>query len=145
MEEGGWSARRFCCCQYRLGCTDSAAVAGQQYGNNSYGVNCPSCNYDDEAIACYTNSTGCMNFPWSTEMGNSAFDDGTAHPGPMNLGYGPLITNNEECCNYQVGCPDSQANIPGVYFLGNLGCDTNVWPFYIPGDTNCCNTPPTIT
>ena len=136
-------SQNLCCCQYRLGCTDPNAIAGEPYGNNSYGVNCPSCNYDDEAIGCYTNSTGCMNFPWATEMGNDSMDDGTSHPGPMNLGYGPLVIGIEECCNYQVGCPDSNASIPGVYFLGNLGCpnDTNWWG-YDTNDSSCCNYPP---
>ena len=129
----------YSCCQYVVGCQDgtsgplgNGAVAGAPFPGVSYGADCPTCNYNPNALAgCYANSTN-PGAQWSSQ----SVDDGVLTNG---LAFGIIDPTNNDCCNYQWGCEFADltaANIAGYvgnydplsYALGNYGCESTTVP-----------------
>ena len=119
------------CCSYDVGCTDPLAVAGQPSGPWSWGTHCVGCNYDTNAIACYTdnsNLSNSMKLPlgWANGL---VMDNGIDSPAYGILNPSDIVwedgTSHPQCCNYQLGCPDP--NSP-AYHLGNIGCESGTIP-----------------
>ena len=104
------NVNRYICCNYNTGCPDSLAVQNTGIFTTYNVVGCPNggCNYDSNAIACYSDTTYfTKTVPWITSSttenlegwGNIYDSNGNINPNQDN-----------ECCVYHWGCNDTNLN-----------------------------------
>tara|TARA_R110001592_G_scaffold136109_3_gene352967 strand:+ start:478 stop:11151 length:10674 start_codon:yes stop_codon:yes gene_type:complete len=117
---------KYICCNYNTGCPDPLAVQNTGIFTTYNVPGCPmgGCNYDSNAIACWSDTSNYSIVPWITDYG----PDNAEGWGNIYDANGNIDTNiDNECCVYHWGCNDTNLNpfadpnAVGCYDINNPG------------------------